>query len=194
MATATVDLTTFAKVKTHAGKTDADDDVLIQELITSVSTQFEGYCRRTLAQVTSVQTIYRPGVLQSVIVLDEWPNATPVITQDGTALVEDTDYEILDDRRLVKITSSTGNALGMWTSGARLDVTVHEGYATVPEDLALACREQTLFAFRQTDAGGNQRIGISDRTSTTGEQETFTEYGFLRNVLDILQRYRRTFP
>ncbi len=190
MATATVDLTTFAKVKTHYGESTSDHDVLLQELITSVSTAFESYCKRTLAQVTSVATIYRPGVAQSVVVLDEWPNATPVITQDGTALVNNTDYEIIDDRRLVRI---SGNSVLSWVRGARLSVTVHEGYATVPEDLALACREQVVFAFRQTDDGGDSRIGVESKASPSGAQETFTPYGFLANVVQFLAPYRRSF-
>ncbi len=189
MAAATVDLTTLALVKSHSGITVATDDTLIQELITSVSTLFEGYCRRTLAQVASVNTIYRTVSGQKVIVLDEWPNATPIITEDSTALVNNTDYEILDDRRLVRI---SGDSDIEWTAGGKIDVTVHEGYATTPPDLNLACREQTLFAFQQTHPGG-RRLGVTDRQSPTGSQETFTEYGLLPTVVATLDRYRRRF-
>lgn len=183
------DLTTLALVKSHSGITVATDDTLIGQLITSVSSMFEGYCRRTLAQVLAVNTIYRAGTNDKVIVLDEWPNATPIVTEDSTALVNNTDYEIRDDRRLIRI---SGDDDIEWTGGGRVDVTVDEGYATVPADLDLACREQTLFAFHQTHPGG-RRLGVSDRQAPTGTQETFTEYGLLPSVVTVLDRYRRRF-
>ena len=181
------DLTTLAAVQEHVGALATGHDDLINSLITSVSQDFESYTRRTLAQVASVARIYRTGTCQSVIVLDQWPNATPVVTENGTALVNNTDYELRDDRRLVRI---SGNYDIAWARDARVSATMHEGYASIPADLALRCREQVAFAFLQSDPGG-QHLGVATATTQSGSQETYTTYDFLASVVRTLDQYRR---
>lgn len=183
------DLTTTTLVKSFAGITAATDDDLIGELVTGVSQQFESETGRTLAQVTAVETIYRAPQQSPILVLDEWPNATLVVTENGNALVLDTDYELRDTRRLVRI---SGTSDINWASHGKISVTAHEGYAAIPADLGLAAREQTLFVFQQTGPGG-KRAGTVSKSSPTGGNEAFAEYDFLPTVQRVLRRYTRDF-
>lgn len=183
------DLTTDTAVKLQYGKTGSGDDAILAVLIPAVSRQFEKFVGgRTLAQVAGVERKYRPGPLQTVIVLDQWPNDNVAVTQDDTVLVLDTDFEVLDDRRLVRI---SGNRELRWIDGANVVVTSDEGYADadIPEDLAQACNEQVVFSFRQTGSSG--RLGKTDRDGPEGTSEGWVPYDLLESVKSVLEGYKR---
>lgn len=179
------DLTTLALVKLHGGLGD-DNDTLLNQLIDSVSRQMEADMVRTIALVSGVVRIYRPPAGVAVIVLDEWPVASTVVTEDSAALVLNTDYEILDDRRMVRI---SGDAQIAWASGAKVSVTATEGYSTIPTDIDLAAREAVRLAYMQTKVGGD-RLGDGSVSSPTGDQVTFT-LGWPESVQRVIDRHRR---
>tara|TARA_Y100000310_G_scaffold336656_1_gene421794 strand:+ start:244 stop:807 length:564 start_codon:yes stop_codon:yes gene_type:complete len=181
------DLTTTALVKTHANISGSDDDTLIGQLVTSVSIAMAAYMDRDIYQTASVERIYRPTPGQSALVLDQWPVASLVVTEDSTALVLDTDYELRNERLLYRI---SGDVDTDWSSGARISVTSTEGYATIPADLDLAAREQIRFAFQQTNVGGS-RLGTASASSPTGDSEGFIPYEWLPFTKAVMEAYRR---
>jgi hypothetical protein len=112
------DLTTLAKVKLD-GKisgTDADRDSVLESIIDGVSQDMQNWMDRPITQLTAtdekidsigdirIQTMHYPII------------SVTTLTEDGTALVEDTDFEMQeDDLKRGHIVRISGNyAIAGW--------------------------------------------------------------------------------
>ena len=178
------DLTTLAKVKRHifGANPVADDDDILERLISEASTEFERRTDRQIASSSIVETFNGSGLTQkvlreypvtavsSVTVNGETIPARPSVTEDGWILDEST-------IRLVGyyFTEGTANCVVTYTAG----------YTTVPADVEGAVIQLVALRFSERD-----RIGQMSRSSADGTvafQTTSLPYA-IRAVIDDWKR------
>ncbi len=192
MAADVKDLTTLEKVKKHAGITVGADDVLIQEILTGVSRALEKAMAIVVAEEAITLEQQRSAGFDSILTDQRMKVAPTAIKENGTALVA-ADWIKDGDRRLVRLSDVSTPAL--WSIGL-IEITYTAGYGLasvageIPEDIDLACRQQTAFEFSKSQPGGN-KLGKVSVSSPTGTQAGFVEADFLPYVQRVVNSYMR---
>ena len=200
MAVATASLITLAQFKAYlpdySGGTKYD--ALFETLIDGVSEAFNAYVGRALAK-TTYTAAYFDGNGQGGFLLPNYPIVSITsITEDGNALTEgeDSDYLLYADRGILK------RVMGAWYKGSKtIKLTYVAGYvvqgATVtapdvalPADLKLACMIQVAREWKKATLS---EWGVISKSSPDGATISRVEAGLLKEVREILDRYRSFF-
>jgi hypothetical protein len=93
-------LVTIAELKTYLGITGAQDDALLASVASNASIIAAAETGRTFAVESNVTRRYSTDGQASLIVHDmPYSDGSRVVTMDGTALVADSGYWLLPDRR-----------------------------------------------------------------------------------------------
>ena len=109
------------------------------------------------------------------------------ISEDGEALVEDTDFESTPRDKLSGLVAriSGGDPI-RWARGTRIVTASYtHGYSTVPEALVQAATELVAFDFRQSEPGGG-RLGRTGSILPSGGEASY----YSRDQLWRAQRQR----
>lgn len=158
----TYDLTTLAlaKVDLSIPVGDTTQDAFISAGITQVSKAIANECNRVFPVEVVKDIFYMDCVSRrSVLQLSRWPITTVAsVTEDSgltsqAILVANTNYVLrADNGQLLRIDSSNNGLLTTWSSST-VTVQYSAGFATIPDDLAMATlRAVTLrFASRGRD-------------------------------------------
>ena len=197
MAVLASSLITAAQFKAYLGPdySGAANDSLFELLIDSVSEMFNCHVGRTLAKTTYADA-YLDGNGQESLVLQNFPIISITsIHEDGVLLVEgaDGDYVVdytsglihrvggvwLRGRQTVKITYAAGYIVQGTAPGT--------GETALPADLKLACMIQVAREWKKTQGS---EWGETSRSFPDGST-SHVERGLLREVEEILQKYRR---
>lgn len=171
-------LTTLAKVQAHLKLAAGIDESLLSVLIIAAQKVIERHCDRVFDQTT--HTEYYDGNGEQNFFLDQFPIISVTsINEDAeraygadTLLVEGTDFLVYkSEGRLRKISEVSGFAFG---TGARflkaelaLKIVYSAGYATIPQDLELACNEMVAHLYRNRGKTSNlasQSVGSWSET------------------------------
>ena len=197
MAVLTSALITLAEFKTYlpdyAGGTKYDG--LFEMLIDSVSTQFDRYLGRLLAKGTFTG-VYLDGPDSRELVLPNYPVVSIAsIYEDGVLLTEGEDYDYL----LYADVGILQRLGGDWASGPKkILITYTAGYVVqgttpltgetaLPADIRLACMMQVAREWKKNTLS---EWGVVSKSSPDGLSVTKTETGLLKEVREILDRYR----
>jgi uncharacterized phiE125 gp8 family phage protein len=167
MAADPKDLVTLAQVKTHLGlRLDSDaTDLVLQAIITSASRWLMNQLHSNIKEATYTKTFHGDGT--SGLTLPDGPVAAVTeVKVDGEVVdeqlaVNEPGWVLCNGR--VRLVDSLFNE-----GVANVEVTYRAGYATVPEDLQLACLELVGSIYR-----GRDRIGVLSRSVPSGESITF---------------------
>jgi hypothetical protein len=152
-AAETFDLTTLARMKRELGLTDNTKNTLLTDLIKECSAVISRYCGRTFAVETVQERWFpfrdaEPRVITKgpdIVQLRRWPIvAITSVVEDGTTLVEETDFIVDAERgQLIRIDSS-GYPTGWPTS--TIVIIYSSGYSLIdelPREIERACIEFT---------------------------------------------------
>lgn len=174
-----LDLTTVQAVKDWLGLKAADDDVLLQRLITAQSQLIIDWLSMPIKSVTITETYDGTGTPN--LVLRTFPvTAVSAVSIAGVALTPTA--WTFDDMGIHLVTDYFDRDRG------NVVVTYTAGYATVPSSLEQACIE--LVCFRYKERG---RIGITTQAITTGNT-SYSLKDFPDQVLTLMKQYKRVTP
>jgi hypothetical protein len=170
-------------------------DTLFETLIDGVTEAFNAYVGRALAK-TTYAAVYFDGNGKESLLLPNYPIASVTsITEDGNALTEGEDSDYL----LYAATGILKRVNGAWYKGSKtIKITYVAGYvvqgATVtapdvalPADLKMACMVQVAREWKKATLS---EWGAISKSSPDGMSVTRTETGLLKEVREILDRYR----
>ena len=170
-APATTALTTLARVKEYLGITASTWDDQFNNHIAEVSAEIQSWLGRKIVETTSTGEKFDSSGRNDALIVTGFPVISVAsLTEDGTALVEDTGFELTEqDRSAGRITriDSSGNALA-WARGARnITVTYTHGFSSVPEGVTAAATRLVAADFRESQPGGG-RFGLDGKALDTG--------------------------
>lgn len=182
----------LADYKTFMGTPNlSPNDAVVEMVIESVSEIFSSIveCDLTSATYTS-ETIDGSG--KSYLYLPHWPVTTfTSCIEDGTTLVENTDFYVDYDRGILDKANSGWPYYEdqmLWTRKKRGVVNTYTaGYTTLPMDVKLAALVETA---RQFDVINHKMFGESGRTQEGVSVEINTDE-LLPGTLTTLGRYVR---
>ncbi len=187
--------TTLAKVKLDAKITDvvADRDAVINNMIAGVTRRMQDWMQRDIVPGTTVDEKI-DGFGFDEISTRNWPitNIT-ALTEEGLALVEDTDFELTDndqdDGTIIRI---SGTATLGWVRGRRnIVVTYDHGYASVPESLCEAATALVIAKFFETRQSGQGWRGLLSKGVDPNASTNYDKEIWERDVLPAMESYTR---
>ena len=184
MAVGEYALTSLRNVKDYYGKSgsDVNDDRLLELLINKYSVLFETKIDKNI--VSREYTEYLDGRGLSVL----FPIQYPIIsisgiwdsfawTWDDSTLIAATNYRIADNNRIVfKNTILSDNV-------QNVKMVYTAGYATVPEDLELACINEVVRAYKRRKENDVQSKSLSDGSVS------YVSTDFLKQTKVVLYKY-----
>ena len=179
-------LISLATLKGYLGISDNTEDATLTTLIEQVSSQFQTYLDRKLELIERTQ-YFESG---AVLVLSEHPVnliAAFTLTIYDSALTINNDYYVDADKGIItlliaQITSYPRKIKVIYTAG--YDAT--NGVLNVPDDIKYACTKQCAQELARKKTGGVSQLSL-ESGSVTYEQSS----GFLKDIKEILDRYRR---
>jgi hypothetical protein len=128
--------------KIYKKKTKTEDDEVINQLITSVSTAVKMYCGHSFIDYYAVDKveIFNIDINQHAILLNEWPVNTVSQVEYRDSYLDS--YTILDasEYYVDKNIDTLFKHSGYWPEGyASVKVTYRAGYTATPGDIKIAC-------------------------------------------------------
>jgi hypothetical protein len=180
------DLTTVAALKPWLRLTSVADDTLLASLVSGVSAWIQEWLGRIIASATYTDTLNGNG--KTALCFLHYPvTAVTSVTIDGVAIPAravpggsgyyfDSDFLYLDGYCFTQ--KSNQNVVLVYTAG----------FASVPLDLALATNKLCAISYRELDRQGLSSKGLA------GEQTNFIVTDMPKDVISILQSYKRVVP
>lgn len=193
----TTALTSLARVKQSLGISVADDDDLLNTLIAGVSAEVQKWLKRQIVQATATdERISVPVPSYKAQTLHDPIISVASLTEGGTALVEDTDFEIeeqdLAAGQIIRISGANADPIAWSTAPRTIKLTYEHGYVTVPEGIAAAATALAAKDYEDSEPSGKMRAGLRSRTMATGEDVTFlTRAEVWKEQESRLSPYRR---
>lgn len=181
----TTDCATLDQVKDFMGMTGSNAliDELIEDLISRVTDMFHKYCGVDQFKSKSYTEYYSGSGTREL-----FTDQRPIISVESIAIDHDwiwgtdstvasTDYAIMDDCIVLKAT--------YFTTGTRnIKVIYTAGFATIPNDLTLACIMETARIFKR-----RENIDVVSKSYDGGGSVTKFMEGMLPESKRILNRY-----
>lgn len=197
-AASSYDLTTLANVKAELSVTVNSQDTLLKRYITSASAAAAQYCNRKF-QVETVQDEVWPAKGSwpvasafETLQLARWPVVAIVsLTEDGTVLVEDTDFIVdYETAQLTRLDSGSGRNR-RWDATPKV-IQYQAGYAQTPADVedAVIRMVSRRYAAKGRDPNLKQEnvVGVLERSWWIA---TGSDSGNMSpDISDILDNYR----
>lgn len=152
-------LTSLLRVKTYWGISGTDDDTLIYSLILEVSGRIQNWVGDDILQTTATAEKHTLPLGDHILQLNHRPIVSIAsITEAGTALVEDTDFECGEaEKKLGQVIRISGGYPASWNTGERrISATYDHGFATVPEEIAEAATRLATSRYLLTKPGGGR--------------------------------------
>jgi hypothetical protein len=180
------DLTTVAALKPWLRLISVADDTLLASLVSGVSAWIQNWIGRIIESESYTDTLNGNG--KTVLCFLHYPvTAVTSVTIDGVAIPArsapgqsgfyfDSDFLYLDGYCFTK--NSAQNVVLVYVAG----------FAAVPLDLGLAANKLCAISYRELDRQGLSSKGLA------GEQTNFIVTDMPKDVLSILQSYKRVVP
>lgn len=181
MAVSTYALISLAELKEHVGAPGTGKDTALEGIVDRVSDEIERHLRRqivTRGALTEYHTLLAQGseVVRSEIRTLEWPIITVTSVHEDTAtprtygaaalLVENTGYEVVKPKGLIRRIDGLGT-LKNWSTGHRaVKVVYSAGYATtatVPATLKSVALRYAALLWGEEKRGDFGISGASDQ-------------------------------
>lgn len=184
-----ISLTTLARVKRELNMSSSDQDTLLGELISGVSSLFQ---QETF--VSFVQAAYTGQRASGSGFTDELLMAhvpvlaspAPVLRDSNGDTVATSSYRVVADAGILQRTDGL-----YWSRGSRnYEADYTAGYSSIPADVVDAVTSQVVYQYRQTSPGGANR-GLASRSGGAGETESFVAGPLEPLFRRAIARYRR---
>ena len=158
----------------------AEPEPVVTNLITAAQSIIESVLGRHVEHATGRTETFDGGPV--ALFLKHWPvTDVTAVTEDGTSLVEGTDFQWKDNGRIIRITSAGHQRYWNTTKPQSIVVTYDGGYQTGVHDselntLSSVCTEMVARAFRRGAAnaalpagaaGGIQSVTLNDAGTVT---------------------------
>lgn len=160
------------------------DDDLIEDLLDQVSKTIESFCDRTFDSDT--YTEYFDGKGSAWLHPTYYPITSVTGIWDDTEWswgasteISDSEYRVSNDGRFVLLKNTY---FGDFRENIK--ITYVAGYTTIPNDLKLACIEETVRRYKR-----RQEVDVTGRTMEDGST-TVMAGDMLPQTKDVLKRYR----
>lgn len=179
------DLTTLANVKAWAGIQTADDDTLLNRLITSASGFVETWLNRVFESKQYDEV--RDGTGGCAMMFADYPvTAVSSVVVDGLPIPAAPDavspgYRFTDTRIVL-----TGYRFSKGLGNVQLSYTA--GYVATPPEVEQACIEMIALRYKERDRIGHQSKSLA------GETVTFFIKDMPDSVRTVLNNYRKVVP
>lgn len=203
MALLSYALTTVDDVKTYLGITDTSQDALLEMFVNQSTDWIESYCGGRRFK----DTTYTDEVYESIFAKADgdfptiqrnrqyWLNTRqypitatePIVVKyrngtDNWDTQESTAYDVYEDRGQLYIHG------GMPNVRKAVKLTYSAGYASIPNDLSLACIKLTARQFEKRKSQGKKSESIGGASITWQDAGAESMDG---DVMDILNSYKR---
>ena len=191
------ELTTLRNVKRFYNDLSKDNDPLLTSLIEGSTSAIEEFLKRTIVQATATNERLTVGIPSFTSHTRSYPIiSVSVITEGGTTLVADTDYELDEvgkvSGQLVRIGGSGGEPIAWSTVPRTIKITYVHGFATVPAAIALAAEAMVIYDFNASNPSDKSRLGLRSISMATGEDITFlTRSEMWENQMTRINSFRR---
>ena len=188
-------LTTLALVKLDAdiAGTDADRDSVINSMIAGVSKQMQNWMWRNIVQATATGEKL-DSIGGSTIQTRHYPIISiSSLTESGTALVEDTGFEIteLDKERGQIERIASGDPIP-WVRGRRVVIATYvHGYAAVPDDLVIAATALVVVKYFETVQSSKSWRGVMSKGVDPNASVPYDKEIWSRETIPAMRPYRR---
>jgi len=172
------ELTTLRNVKRFFNDLSKDNDQLLTSLIEGSTSAIEEFLKRTIVKTTATDERLTVAVPSFTAQANYSPIiSVTVITEGGTTLVADTDYE-LDELgkqtgELTRIGGSGGEPIAWSRVPRTIKITYVHGFETVPAAIALAAEAMVIFDFNASNPSDKARLGLRSISMATGENVEF---------------------
>lgn len=196
-AASTYDLVTLAIVKDELGIAGNGSDARLQRYIASVSAAIAQACNRvfpaeTVADRFEIERARLQFGGENALMGTRWPlGAITSVIEDGTTLVQNTDYRIEDKSGLFYRLSSTSGLSTTWCTSPVV-ATYVGGYATIPVDVQDAAIKMIRSRWFAKDRDPLARsVAIPGVMDVAYWIPTGNEAGNMSpDVVDVLDNYR----
>lgn len=198
-AAGTYDLVDLSVIKDELGVTDNSKNALLQRYLTSASAMIAQYCNRVFLAETMTEEFWNQRDRHRRLILDtmqdlqvsRWPiQSVTSVTENGTVLVQDTDFKIdADNGQLLRL-NSDGNPMH-WRVYPVIVVYVG-GFEDIPVDVQDAAVRMVTrrYASKGRDPNLKQQ-NIPGVLEQSWWIATGTEAGNMDpSITDILDNYR----
>lgn len=155
------------------------------QIRTGVSARMVAYMGRQINQL-SVTERHSVSAASVTFTLDEYPVANSVLTLNGSALSDGTDYDVDGNGIVTRIAS--GNPI-KWAPGY-VNATYDAGYEFVPPALVDLATIQSIFEIYKSDKN-NRLIPIESRAAESGDTFTLNPDGFLPSVVQGMLSWKK---
>ncbi len=153
----------------------AEPEAQVTYLIENAGALIETYLDRVIEEGPITNELH-DGDRGNLIRLAQWPVTIPLTTviEDGTTLVEGTDYVAYEDGRVYR---GSNTLAANWGFGRRIiDVDYTAGYSTVPFDIRDVCARMVARAFQAGAAYANAPVGAEGIKSLSLDGSDSVEY------------------
>ncbi len=187
--------TTLAKVKLDAdiAGADANRDTVINSIIAGVTRQMQDYIGRDIVQGTATdEKIGSTG--SNLIQTKNYPLlAVTALEENGTALVEDTDFEMEEhDLERGQIARISGTEPIGWLSGRRIVKTTYDhGFVTIPDSLVRAATSLVVAKYNETVQSGKGWGGVLSKGVDPNATVTYDKEIWQRETIPAMEPFRR---
>lgn len=184
-------VSTFASlvdVKTDLDENTSNHDAALTRILLAVTQAMQVYIGRPVIQQMYIDERHSISQDTKLLYLNHPPieeSFTPLVTLDGSPLVQDSDYIV--EAALGRLYN---DARWQPTDGGLLVTYVGGETASNYADLTQACIEQTIYRFRQTEPGGN-RLGFQSKTTDSGGSSSYYTEAWLPSVKETLDFWRQ---
>ena len=187
-------LTSLVRVKEFLGISASTWDTQLNNHISEVSNEIQSWLGRAIVETTSTgERFSHDGRSESLITTGYPIISVTSISEDGTALVADTGYEVTErDKRIGSIVRISGGDATSWTAGTRhIVATYAHGFSSVPAGVIAAATRLIAFDFRESQPGG-ARFGLDGKALDTGGASGYrTRSDVWAAIRPALDGYRR---
>jgi hypothetical protein len=175
------------------GTVDATRDALLSQIIAGTTAQMQNWMERLIVQQTSTGEKL-DGYGEEFIYVNHHPIIEiTALTENGAALVLDTDYEHTEDDMLAgRIVRISGDYPVSWSSGKRnVVLTYDSGYVNVPGDLVVAATGLVVVRFNETARSGKGWRSLNTKGVDPNAATTYDKKIWERDTIPVMRHYRR---
>lgn len=177
----------------------SDPDPVVATLIAQSSAIIEAHLQRPVLKATVIEVFDADGRTSILRVTTPPVTGTPQVTEDGTVLVDGTDYFWYPNGAFYR-TYATAGFDRWWKRGRQIvEIQYDGGYTTVPADIARACANMVARAFQAGAFAlaegvplGARSLSLADQSVTLDDRvSNVTSPSLTSEEIMILAPYRR---
>jgi hypothetical protein len=181
------------KLDAKIASDDSDRDTVLNSIIAGVTRQMQDWMGREIVQGTATAEKIS-GHFSDAIYTEHYPLIEVAsLTENDTALVEDTDFEALGpDLPYGKIVRTSGTSPIAWGKGRRnIAITYDHGYVNVPDSLVTAATALVVAKYFETLQSGRGWRGLASKGVDPNATTTYDKEIWARETIPAMTPFRK---